>query len=95
MNIQRFLSKGWKLCLLLCANIILNPQFLILNSLQAQTTKSIVVSHEVPSSDQLSFADEDKDTDLTVKFLFNEDSNTLTVVLTSPKTLLVFWADTR
>lgn len=64
-------------------------------NLHAQMTKSIVVSHKVSSADQLSFNEETKEQDLTVKFFFDEDSNTLKVVLTSPKPLFVFWADTR
>lgn len=65
------------------------------STLQAQTTKKIAVSHKEPTVDQLSFGDGKEDMEVTVKFLFDEDSNTLTVTLTSPKSLFVFWADNR
>lgn len=65
------------------------------SSLMAQTTKDISVADKKTYSDQLAFKDNDKDMQLTVKLLFDEDSNTLTVTLTSPKRLFVFWADSR
>ena len=64
-------------------------------SLQAQTKKEVAVSDKVPFVDQLAIKEDDKDMQLTFKILFDEDNNTLTVTLTSPKNLFVFWADVR
>ena len=66
--------------------------YVMLPLLQAQTTKSISVAHKTPYSDELSFQEGAKDMGLTMKILFDEDSNTLTVTLTSPKSLFVFCA---
>ena len=63
--------------------------------LNAQTTKDITLSSKEPFSDQLAFNADEKDMQLTVKLLFDEDDNTLTLTLTSPKSLFVFWADLR
>lgn len=60
-------------------------------NVQGQTKKSITVEHNSPVTDELAF---DADTKLTVRFLFDEDSNTLSVTLTSPKNLFVFWENT-
>lgn len=67
----------------------------ISSTIQAQTTKNIALSNKGPIVDELSFKEDAKDMGLTIKFLFDEDSNTLTVTLTSPKSLFVFWNDTR
>lgn len=64
-------------------------------SLHAQTTKDITITNKEPFSDQLAFNADDKDMQLTVKLLFDEKDNTLTLTLTSPKSLFVFWADLR
>ncbi len=61
----------------------------------AQTTKSLSLTHNKPYADELSFQEENKDMGLSVKILFNEDSNTCTITLTSSKSLFVFWNDTR
>ena len=63
--------------------------------LQAQTTRNVTLAHKKPFADPLVIKEGYKDQQLTVKLLFNEDSNSLTVTLTSPKTLFVFWDDTR
>ena len=64
-------------------------------SLQAQTKKEVTVSDKVPYVDQLAIKEDDNDMQLTLKILFDEDDNTLTVTLTSPKNLFVFWDDLR
>lgn len=63
--------------------------------LQAQTKKAITLSHKQAVSDQIFLKEGDKEQELTVKFLFNEDSNTLTLTLRGAKSLFVFQADTR
>ena len=65
------------------------------SSLQAQTKKEIAVSDKVPFTDQMAFNEGDKDLQLTLKLLFDEDDNTLTVTLKSSKSLFVFWSDLR
>ena len=64
-------------------------------NLQAQTTKDVTLAHKKPFADKLVIKEGYKDQQMTVKLLYDEDSNTLSVTLTSPKTLFVFWADTR
>ena len=59
----------------------------------AQTKKSISLSNQQPFSDPLTFKEDAKDMDLTVNFLFDEDSNTLFVTLVSSRTPFVFWSD--
>lgn len=63
--------------------------------LQAQTTKSITVTQDAPFADQLTLSDGSKDTELTVRFAFDEGKNRLTVTLLSNRTPFLFWADTR
>ena len=63
--------------------------------LQAQTTKSITVSQTESYTDHLALQSDSKDMDLMVKFIFNEEMNTLTVSVISYRTLFVFWDNTR
>ena len=63
--------------------------------LQAQTKKVVAVSDMVPYTDQMTFNMGDKDLQLTLKLLFDEGDNTLTVTLKSSKNLFVFWSDLR
>ena len=63
--------------------------------LQAQTTKSITVSQKESYTDHLTLQSDSKDMDLMVKFIFNEEMNTLTVSVISYRTLFVFWDNTR
>ena len=63
--------------------------------LQAQTTKSITVSQADSYTDHLALQNDSKDMDLMVKFVFNEEMNTLTVSVISYRTLFVFWDNTR
>lgn len=63
--------------------------------LQAQTTKSITVSQTDSYTDHLALQSDSKDMDLIVKFVFDEEKNTLTVSVISYRTLFVFWDNTR
>ena len=60
-----------------------------------QTAKAITVSQEEPYTDHISLTNDAKDKDLMVKFVFNQDKNTLTVSLISYRRLFVFWDNTR
>ena len=59
----------------------------------AQPSKHITVSQGASYTDHLSMKKDSRDMDLMVKFVFNEDKNTLTVSLISYRTLFVFWDD--
>ena len=61
----------------------------------AQKVKPIAVSQDSSYTDHVSLKADTKDMDLMVKFMFNEDDNTLTVRLVSYRTLFVFWDQTR
>lgn len=63
--------------------------------LSIQTAKAITISQEEPYTDNIMLTNDVKDKDLMVKFVFNEDKNTLTVSLISYRRLFVFWDDTR
>ena len=60
-----------------------------------QTVKAITVAQDEPYTDHIMMTNDVKDKDLMVKFVFNEDKNTLTVSLISYRRLFVFWDDTR
>ena len=60
-----------------------------------QTAKAITITQEEPYTDNIMLTNDVKDKDLMVKFVFNEDKNTLTVSLISYRRLFVFWDDTR
>ena len=63
--------------------------------LSAQVVKEIAVSQKETYTDHLSLKKDTRDMDLMVKFVFNEDKNTLTVSLISYRRLFVFWDNTR
>ena len=63
--------------------------------LQAQTVKNITVSQTDSYTDHLALQKDSKDMDVMVKFVFNEEMNTLTVSVISYRTLFVFWDNTR
>lgn len=63
--------------------------------LQAQTVKNITVSQTDSYTDHLALKKDSKDMDVMVKFVFNEEMNTLTVSVISYRTLFVFWENTR
>lgn len=59
--------------------------------LQAQTVRTIQVAQGASYTDHISLKEDSKDMDLMVKFVFNEENNTLTVTLISYRMLFVFW----
>jgi hypothetical protein len=59
------------------------------------TAKAITVAQDEPYTDHITLTNDVKDRDLMVKFVFNEEANTLTVSLISYRRLFVFWDDTR
>lgn len=61
----------------------------------AQMVKEISVSQAAPYTDHLSLKEDSRDMDLMVKFVFNEEDNTLTVNLISYRMLFVFWDQVR
>ena len=78
-------TKKLFIILTLCLQVVL---------LWAQTPKSITVSQGESFTDHLALENDSKDMDLMVKFVFNEEKNTLTVSLISYRTLFVFWDNT-
>ena len=63
--------------------------------LGAQNIKTIAVSNDQSYTDHLSLAQDSRDMDVMVKFIFDEGKNTLTVSLVSYRSLFVFQEDTR
>ncbi len=63
--------------------------------LSAQMVKEITVSQENSYTDHISLKEDSRDMDLMVKFVFNEEANTLTVSLISYRSLFVFWDQVR
>ena len=61
----------------------------------AQTVKNITVSNERSYTDHVSLAEDSRDMDVMIKFIFNEQQNVLTVSLISYRRLFVFQEDTR
>ena len=59
--------------------------------IQAQTVRTITLAQGKSYTDHISLKTDSKDMDLMVKFVFNEDANTLTVTLISYRSLFVFW----
>lgn len=81
---QRYIQKSLVLlCLLMSAA-----------ELWAQTVKNITVSQGKSYTDHVSLSEDTKDMDLMVKFIFNENTNTLNVCLISYRDLFVFPTDT-
>ena len=64
-------------------------------SLSAQTVKTIAVSNDASYTDHISLAEDSRDMDVMVKFVFDEPNNTLTVSLLSYRRLFVFREDVR
>ena len=71
--------------------ILLLLGLLWLLGLQAQTVRTIQVAQGASYTDHISLKEDSKDMDLMVKFVFNEENNTLTVTLISYRMLFVFW----
>lgn len=66
-----------------------------LSMLHAQTVKKITVSQSDSYTDHVALGSDERDMDIMVKFVFNEEKNTLTVSLISYRQLFVFWNNTR
>jgi len=62
-----------------------------LSGLKAATVRTISVAQGASYTDHISLKEDSKDMDLMVKFVFAEETNTLTVTLISYRTLFVFW----
>ena len=75
--------------------IILLSCLLWLQGLQAQTVRTISVAQGSSYTDHISLKEDSKDMDLMVKFVFAEETNTLTVTLISYRILFVFWDNVR
>ncbi len=60
----------------------------------AQTVRSVTVAQGKSYTDHVSLRNDSRDMDLMVKFIFNEQTNTITVCLISYRDLFVFPADT-
>lgn len=71
--------------------VLLLSGLLWLLGLQAQTIRTIQVAQGASYTDHISLKEDSKDMDLMVKFVFNEENNTLTVTLISYRMLFVFW----
>ena len=63
--------------------------------LGAQAVKTIAVSNEASYTDHISLAEDSRDMDIMVKFIFDEGQNTLTVSVLSYRSLFVFREATR
>lgn len=59
-------------------------------TLAAQTVKTITVSNEASYTDHVSLAEDSRDMDVMIKFVFDEQKNTLTVSVLSYRSLFVF-----
>ena len=57
---------------------------------KAQTVKNISVSADKSCTDHIALSEDSRDTDVMVKFAFDEDNNKLTVSALSYRTLFVF-----
>lgn len=64
-------------------------------AMQSQTIRNITVSYDKSYTDHLSLAKDSRDMDLMVKFVFDEDKNSLTVSLISYRLLFVFREPSR
>ena len=58
--------------------------------MKAQTVKNISVSAGTSYTDHIALSEDSRDSDIMVKFVFDEDNNTLTVSALSYRTLFVF-----
>lgn len=67
----------------------------LLSTVTAQTVKPVTVSAEDSFTDNIALLEDSRDMDLMVKFVFNEETNQLTVSLISYRSLFVFRDDTR
>ena len=58
--------------------------------MRAQTVKVISVSNDASFTDHISLAEDSRDMDIMVKFVFDEQHNRLTVSVLSYRSLFVF-----
>ncbi|MCH5223312.1 MAG: hypothetical protein J1E82_04660 [Muribaculaceae bacterium] len=65
------------------------------SSVKAQSIRDITVAYNKSFTDHVSLASDSRDMDVIVKFIFNEDTNQLTVSLISYRYLFVFREDSR
>ena len=63
--------------------------------MRAQTVKAISVSNDASFTDHISLAEDSRDMDIMVKFVFDEQHNRLTVSVLSYRSLFVFREPTR
>lgn len=63
-------------------------------ALQAKTIKNIKIADGEVFTDHIALAKDATDKDIMVKFIFNEQENTLSVSVISFRTLFVFWENT-
>lgn len=75
--------------------LLLLLAIVFVTSLHAQAVKEITVTNLASYTDHLSLKKDSRDMDLIVKFVFNEESNTLEVSLISYRSLFVFWDQVR
>lgn len=68
---------------------------LVMFGAKAQTVRNVTVAQGSSYTDHLSLNMDSKDMDLMVKFVFDEDANTLTVSLISYRSIFVFWDRVR
>lgn len=68
---------------------------LVAGPVKAQTVKEITVSSGAPYTDHIALSEDSKDTDVMVKFVFDEEKNTLSVNVLSYRTLFVFQEPAR
>lgn len=64
-------------------------------SVEASSIRNITVSYNKSYTDHISLSTDSRDMDLMVKFIFDENKNTLTVSLISYRSLFVFREDSR
>lgn len=66
------------------------PALCLTAVLAAQTVKTVSVSNEASYTDHISLAEDSRDMDVMVKFIFDEEKNVLTVSVLSYRSLFVF-----
>lgn len=66
----------------------------VATALQAKTIKDITIADGEVFTDHIALAKDATDKDIMVKFIFNEQENTLSVSVISFRTLFVFWENT-
>ena len=75
--------------------LLLMAGFGLPTTLPAQTVQQIIVSQDTSYTDHVTLKEDARDMDLMVKFIFDEEKNTLTVNLISYRSLFVFRDNVR